>query len=298
MSSELPHRAAKVVYTSAGTDPQGKPVLTVYRHSDGGRFEFVYGDGARFGVDDQGHEVWADWPDGYTFEDAATYLMGPILGLVLRLHRVTPLHASVVAVDEKAVALVGSPGSGKSTTAAAFACLGYPVLSDDMAPLVDGEHSLLTQAGYPRVNLWPDAVRLLFGSEDALPRVTPTWDKCFLALDQPGYHFRERPLPLAAIYILGKREASRTRTTFKGLVGWPALQSLMANTYVNYLLDAQMQQREFEILCRLVECIPVRRVAPADRTDPFCLCEAIVGNVRELVASGSVAPTGEPSRNV
>lgn len=268
----------------------------VYRPPDAGCFEFVYSDGARFGVEDQGREVWADWPDGYTFEDAATYLMGPILGFVLRVQGVTPLHASVVAVDDRAVAIVGSPGTGKSTTAAAFACLGYPVLSDDIGSLTDGQHGFLIQPGYPRVNLWPDSVRLLFGSEDTLPRVTPTWDKRFLTLDQSRYHFRERPSPLAAVYVLTEPQAGRTRLQFEQLAGWHAVQTLLANTYVNYLLDAQMRRREFELLCRLVTSVPVRRVAR--RADPFGLCEAVAADVRELVTPASTAAGCEPSRNV
>ena len=291
----LPRQAPELVYTSPDNDPQGKPVLTVGMVAGGGYFDLIYSDGARFAIEREGREVWADWPDDYTFEDAATYLMGPILGFVLRMRGVTPLHASAVVVGEKAVVLVGSPGAGKSTTAAGFACLGYPVLSDDVVPVADGEHGLLVQPGYPRVNLWPDSVRSLFGSEDALPRVTPTWDKRFLALDQSGYHFQARPLPLAAIYILGEREANRSGPAFEELAGWPALQTLLANTYVNYLLDRNMRQWEFEVLCRLVGHVPIRRVRPATNSrGPFNLCEAIAANVRELARPAPVASAPEP----
>ena len=291
----LARNSSELIYASPKQAPQGKPALTVGMLAGGGYFDFIYSDGPRFAIEREGREVWADWPDNYTFEDAATYLMGPILGFVLRMRGVTPLHASAVAVGEQAIALVGSPGAGKSTTAAAFACLGYPVLSDDLVPLADREHDFLVQPGYPRVNLWPDSVRVLFGSEDALPRVTPTWDKCFLALDQDGYHFQARPLPLTAIYILGEREANRTRPAFEDLAGWPAVQTLMANTYVNYLLDRDMRQREFEVLCRLVGHVLIRRVVPtANPTGPFDLCEAIAADVKELAKSAPVASAPEP----
>src|SRR5690348_16585408 len=102
------------------------------------------------------------------------------MGFVLRLRGALCLHASSVAVGDSAVALVGLPGAGKSTTAAAFACAGFSVLSDDVVALADEGPQFYVHPGYPRVNLWPDSVQELFGSEDALPRITPTWDKRYL----------------------------------------------------------------------------------------------------------------------
>src|SRR5207244_6105024 len=121
------------------------------------------------------------------------------------------LHASAVAVADRAIALVGLPGAGKSTAAAAFACAGYPVISDDVVALEDHGERFLVQPGYPRVNLWPDSVRRLFGSEDALPRITPTWEKRYLPLGQKGHPFASKPLPLAAVYILDSRDRKSTR---------------------------------------------------------------------------------------
>lgn len=142
--------------------------------ADGAYFDFFYNDGPRFLVEREGREIWADWPENYSLEDAATYLLGPVLGFVLRLRGITCLHASAVAVGDQAIALVGTPGAGKSTTAAAFACLGYGVLSDDVVALADEGDRFIVQPGYPRVNLWPNSVCALFDSADSLPRITPT----------------------------------------------------------------------------------------------------------------------------
>jgi len=47
----------------------GDPVLRVAKSGDGAYFIFSYGDGARFAVDQEGREIWADWPDrDYTLE--------------------------------------------------------------------------------------------------------------------------------------------------------------------------------------------------------------------------------------
>lgn len=57
-------------------------------------------------------------------------------------HQFLNLHAAVVARDDKAVILPGSPGSGKSTLCAALVNEGWRLLSDEMA-LVGVEDGLL-----------------------------------------------------------------------------------------------------------------------------------------------------------
>ena len=42
----------------------------------------------------QGREIWADWPEGYSLEDACTYLIGQVINFALRLQAFTSLHAS------------------------------------------------------------------------------------------------------------------------------------------------------------------------------------------------------------
>lgn len=286
---------ADFFYTSpSGSD--GPPALRVARLAGGAYFGLFYGDGARFAVDREGRELWADWPEGYSLEDAATYLVGPVLGFVLRLRGIVPLHASGVAVEEQAIAVVGMPGAGKSTTAAAFAHRGYAVLSDDVVPLHDARDHFLVAPGYPRVNLWPDSVRALFGSEDALPRITPTWGKHYLPLGQTGRLFQSKQLPLGVVYFLGERDPNLTAPRIEEVAAGEALMTLVANTYVNYLLDRGMRHREFDLLSRLVAGVPVRRVRPPD--DPagvLQMCDAIAQDARRLmhpspagVASGAL----------
>jgi len=252
----------------------------------GGYFGFFYEDGARFAVSHDGREIWADWPDGYAIEDACTYLMGPVLGFVLRLRGVTCLHASAVAINDRAIALVGSSEAGKSTTAAAFAKCGYAVISDDVIALDCRGDQFLVQPGYPRLNLWPDSVRALFGSPDALPRITPTWDKRYLNLDRDGFRFETRLLPLSAVYLLDRRELGDLFCPIEQVAPSPAMMTLLANTYVNYLLDAEMRRRDFNVLSRLLTAVPVRSVRAPDDSSRLCaLCETIARNADGILAA-------------
>ena len=289
----LVHPPADFFYVSPNCNEQGHPTLRVGTIGDGAFYEFVYGDGVRFAVDRNGREVWMDWPESSSLEDAATYLMGPVLGYVLRRRGMVSLHASSIAVGDRAIALVGEGGAGKSTTAATFACLGYAVLSDDLVPIVEDTHRFLAQPGYPRINMWPDSVRALFGSEEGLPRITPTWEKRFLALDQDGYHFQANPIPLGAIYCLEPRDATSSVSSFETMNPASSLISLVGDTYVNYLLDAQMRSHEFTFLSRLVAGVPVRSVkAPDDPSRLREFAESIAADARELfsVTCADAAP--------
>jgi hypothetical protein len=160
--------------------------------------------------------------------------------------------------------LVGFAGAGKSTTAAALLGRGCSAISDDVTAFWDCRPPFLVQPSYPQLRLWPETVKHLCGSTDALPLLTPNWDKCGFDLTQQSQHFHETPLPLAKLYLLDR---SATEPS-PHLIAMPALESffsLARNTYVNYLLDAPMRAAEFAALGRLRSSVPMKRaVAPND----------------------------------
>src|SRR5256712_12609609 len=85
------------------------------------------------------------------------YVLGPALGTLLRQRGLLVLHASAVSVGGEAVAFLGGPGWGKSTTAAALHARGHGVVADDIgagAPAAGGPGVL---PGVPRRKPWPHA---------------------------------------------------------------------------------------------------------------------------------------------
>jgi hypothetical protein len=289
----LPQGVGQIWYSGKADEADGLPAVQVVRFEAAGRryFRLCYLDHSEFVVDAGATEIWAAWPDGVTTEDALTYLAGPVLGFALRLRGIAALHASVVAIDGRAIILVGSAGIGKSTTAAALAILGYPVLSEDIAALDDQGDHFFVQPGYPHVNLWPSSVELLFGAADALPRICPlhpTWDKRYLNLTTPPYRFQDRALPLGAVYVLGDRTDDQATIDIEPLAGTEAMIAMVANTYANYLLGKQMRAREFEVLGRLLRHVPVRKVSPpANPHRIWDLCQVLVEDFRELPADNT-----------
>jgi hypothetical protein len=272
-------------YASPYKTEHGEPVLEVWMLGARSYFRFRYCDDTEFVVDRRGTRIWATWPAHLTLEDTATYLLGPVLGFVLRLRGITCLHASAIALGGQVIALVGNARAGKSTTTAAFAGLGYPVLSDDIVALSDKGQPPLVQPGYPRVGLWPESVKAIYGSADALPRLTRTWEKRYLDLTEASYRFKPEPLPLAAVYVLSERSHDPAAPSVKAIPLQTGLMALVANTCANHLLDRAMRAQEFASLGRLVTHVPLRRVTPhANLTRLSRLCDTILDDFHGLTS--------------
>ncbi len=275
--------SARIRYVTPYEDGCGEPVMQAWDLTGGEYIRLLYADATEFILDRRGTEIWVTWPSSQTLEDMATYLLGPVLGLVLRLRGVACLHASAVVIDGKAIALVGTSGAGKSTTAAAFAKLGYQVLADDIVALDELSGDFWVRPAYPRVRLWESSVEALYGAKDALPLLTPTWDKRYLDLTSGSSRFQTQPLPLAAIYLLDERSSDQKAPYVQPFPDNQKLVTLVANTYANYLLDKQMRAAEFGSLGRLCQRIPMRRIVP--HADPKFipeLCQTIVEDFRGL----------------
>jgi hypothetical protein len=263
----------KLRYSSPSSYQTGEPDVQIWDVHNGEFLRVLYRDGVEFWLDRHFTTLWAYWPTGSSLQDTLSYLVGPILGLLLRLRGIVCLHASSVSINDRAVVFLGSEGAGKSTTAAALAQRGYAVLSDDIVALVEGRHEFQTLPAYPRVNLWPDSVSLLYGSPDALPVVSLGWDKRCLNLGEAeGTKFEERPLPLGAIYVLGE-SAGGSEKGVEVVSQKTALMMLVANTYASNFLDATQRAAEFEILSRVVATVPVRKIVRGKsiaEVEPFC----------------------------
>ncbi len=248
-------------------------------------FELAYGNEALFFVDAAAERVWGTCLPPLTSEDVATYLLGPVMGFVLRRRSVMALHASAVSIGGLAVALCGESQAGKSTTAAALALRGIPVLCEDITPLIEEAGRFQVEPGYPRVCLWPDAVEKLFGARDALPRLTPSWDKFFLPLDGRNAKFEERRRVVCAVYFLAPRVAEADAPRIEKVGAREALLNLIQNTYMNWLLDRNQRGAEFDALSRLVKQVPMRRIVPhADPGRIGELCDLILTDAACLSA--------------
>ncbi len=259
---------------SEAVDDNGQSLVRAARSSDPSGLYFRYSDDTAFLINDSGSEIWAEWRPPLTLEDTATYLLGPILGFVLRLRGVLSLHASVIEVDGQALGFMGAAGAGKSTLAAALAQKGAAVMSDDILALELGQGELFAQPGYPRLRLWPDSAKALFGTANALPKLTPNWDKRYLPLDAGPFRFQSKPIRLSAIYVLGNDGPAQALTSVEPMKARDAMIALLQENAQGMLWSNGDRAREFAQIAELVKGVPVKRlcadvkaILPADLAD-------------------------------
>jgi hypothetical protein len=268
-------------HTNPDADDYGRPESISWQRNDGNGFRLRYEDGTVFIVDRTGARIWATWPKSSSLEDAALYLLGPVLALTLRLRGTSCLHASAFVVEGRAVALAGPSGAGKSTTTAAFAGRGFTVLTDDVLALEEQHDAVVAHPGYPRLRLWPDAVSILDGAPASLPRLSPNWDKRYLDLQSNGCSFEGQPLPLSAIYLLGGRRDNSVAASITSLTASESLLSLLANVRGDFHPDKQSHRREFGMLSRVARRVPIRRAfACAESHSLTGLCDVILEDLR------------------
>ena len=261
------------------------PAFVLTSFAGGQFFHLEYSDGAHFVVNGAATRIWGAPGPAQTMEDLATYFLGPVLGFALRRRGITALHASAISVDGQAVVLTGEAGAGKSTSAAALALRGFPVLCEDVTAIHEQHGAVVVVPGYPRVCLWPESVAMLLGQPEALPRIAPNWEKCYLPLDGAPACHASCEQPLGAIYILAAREDQHA-PRIEEVSGRDVLLELVQNTYMNWLLDRQQRAAEFELLSRLASHIPVRRIVPhRDPARLSALCEVLLADAR-LTLSG------------
>ncbi len=289
-AADLP---ARVVHSLPAAPECADPAFLLEQIDDGIFFRLSYGDGTEFIVDTHGERVWGNCPEPLTIEDLATYFLGPVMGFVLRMRGATPLHASAVVVGGVAVAFSGEAGAGKSTTAAALALRGAPAVCEDIAAIAENRGHFFVQPGYPRVCLWPDAVEKLLGTKEALPNLTPTWNKKYLPLDGERASFAERIVPLGAVYLLGELAVDGRTPRIEEMSRREALLELVQNTYMNALLTKEQRAAEFELLSRLVIRVPCKRVIPHyDGAKIGELCELIEKDARAVSSEFQSETTG------
>lgn len=281
---------SSVLHSLPACEETCDPAFVLTSLGDGEFFQLYYSDGTCFVTDAAASRVWGLAGVSQTLEDLATYLLGPVMGYLLRKRGITALHASAVCLDGKALVLTGEAGAGKSTTAAALALRGLPVLCEDIAALHETAFGFHVHAGHPRVCLWPESVSMLMGQSNALPLITPNWDKRYLPLDGAFAPHETSMQPLGAIYILSPRRAGHA-PLIEEVSSRDVLLELVQNTYMNWLLDRRQRAEEFALLSRLISHVPVRRIVP--HRDPARLeafCDLILDDAARLLSGRFAMP--------
>ncbi|MDB5694920.1 MAG: hypothetical protein JWN21_463 [Sphingomonas bacterium] len=206
----------------------------------------VVPDVARFCIA-AGRDMTVEPAPGAAMRDVRLYVLGSAMGAVLHQRGLLPLHANAVGIGNGTVALLGHSGAGKSTLAGWFHDRGHRVLSDDVC-VVDPDGRVAP--GIPRLRLWRDALEAS-GRDPGDHAVSYAGADKF---DVPIAATEDQPLPLRAIYLLGRAEP----TTITPLTGAHAVAALVANTYRgSYVRAAGLAGRHLAACTDLARRVPV-----------------------------------------
>jgi hypothetical protein len=177
-------------------------------------------------------------------------LLGPALALILHQRQRLLLHASAVAVGDKAIVFLGGQGWGKSTLAAALHVRGCKMLADDVTAIQMDSDCPKVLPGFPQFKLWPDAVTALGDSPERLPLLHPDFAKRALRVTAG---FPHGPLPLKQVYVLATGEYLE----IESLRPQEALLELIRHSYAarfgNHLLRATGIATHFKQCTGLVQ---------------------------------------------
>lgn len=236
----------------------GGTQLEVWRDDDG--WCWCYPDGVRIRVDAAASNMRATIPDYYDVTDTATYLIGPLIGFLLRRRNITCLHASTVRVGETTWAFCGQTGAGKSSITAALVARGATLVAEDISPLHLRDGVIAIPAGVPLIKLWPDST----ARHGELPTLTPNWPKQFL------------PTPAIAstldAVVLLDGEPSPEGADLVPLSARDLAVAMLDNVYGGYSLDAQHRADD---LALFAEVATVCKGWCLGRTSLDAMCEAV-----------------------
>jgi hypothetical protein len=94
-------------------------------------------------------------------EPAYIYLISQVISVALLQRGIESLHAGAVAIDGKALVLLGESGCGKSTLTAALVQRGAKLITDDLLVLQHDENNYEAVPGAFRIKLEPDTATRL-----------------------------------------------------------------------------------------------------------------------------------------
>lgn len=175
---------------------------------------------------------------------------GTVVAHLLAWRGLIPMHGCAVAIDGRAVLILGDAGAGKSSLAAGLIAQGAALVSDDLSALafdaVSGGGAAVLP-GRTTIRLDPMVANWIEGERLDLP-VRDTRGKMVL---RPTTRSGGAPLPLAGVIALGLDPAATTPLT---RAGWLA-RHLFRPVWMAALPNHAERQR---MLLALAAILPVR----------------------------------------
>lgn len=217
-----------------------------------------------------GSEVMIEPEPGADPTAIRAFVIGPVQAILWHQRGLLPMHASVVTIEGRALALAGHSAVGKSTLAALLAAKGHQVIADDIC-VVDARKNAeaVVLPGFPRLMLWRDALDRFGMPAEGLLRALQTREAYLVDLRQDLVY---EPQRLAAVVVLVRLGSGTLK--IERLRGYQAVGALEEVVHTRRpARNLGCGPNIFAGLTRLVAGVAVWRLTTTD--DPACVDEAV-----------------------
>ncbi|MDY7092241.1 MAG: hypothetical protein SX243_04630 [Acidobacteriota bacterium] len=249
------------VYESSLSDLQGRSVLRIYRLAG---WDLLHFPGvADFYLSDR--EILCRPVEGGDRRMLEIRFLGTVMAFWLERSGTAALHASAVALGDRAVGLLAASGSGKSSLTLGLLDRGARLLTDDILALDLDDSNLedrrvSARPSYPALRMWPDLARRYVDDVSSLPKVNDRVEKVWTTPQALGFEFQPSSSPLAAIYLPERLDEERA-VEIEAVGPREALAELLRHSFLHRMPAALgWERRRLETLARVVESVPVRRL--------------------------------------
>lgn len=191
-------------------------------------------------------------------------LLGAVMAYYLEKQGLPALHASAVAVGDKAVGFLASSRGGKTSLAASFMEQGCSLLTDDILALEVAATEAIARSGYPQMRMWPPVATHFLGQRwEGLPVVHPQLTKRRVGVgEQRDWgRFCAEPLPLQRLYLPQRSEDEDGPIHIETLSPRNSLIELIRHSFLTTLIAGLgWEGKRLGWLSQVVERLPVRRL--------------------------------------
>ena len=244
----------------------------------------------QFDIAPDAARVAVTWTPAVLPAHACTLLFSTVLVFLLHRRGRVALHASVLAWDDRAFALAGRPGAGKSTLAAALVQRGAVALSDDVAAVAPTSSGWAVLPGRTGFRL-SGATRAALDLRDEV--AAPVWPRSPLMSEHPSLDDKavvvlgEPPgperLPLAGIFVMPPRADAGVAPAIRPLPAVRAVPHLVEHLLTPAWLESRVDAPRFAAVADLARRTPVRLVERPDSLTALpSLCDAMVAEMDRL----------------
>ena len=173
--------------------------------------------------------------------DVVMFLLGTTFAVILQQRGRIVVHASAVAVGDKAMLFCGPSGAGKSTMAALLSRRGYPLLNDDVCNLSrtsDGAYTVFPDGRM--LKLWSQSLQHLNVQPHEAQRIRTDAEKFYMAPESVDL----TPRVVGGVYCLAQLDGAVAPSLEKLSVA-EAMVELTLNAYRPGLVKAMKMQTQY-----------------------------------------------------